>query len=162
MTTQQQILKPKTEKFNKRLDFYWQYTTLYLVVLLIYTVIRGTISEGKFEVVIYDPIVVLLLIFVVASGLSLLYNYNRKLSIIIGADFIIFKSRFREKKYTISDIKAIHLGREKLLKVRRGAYKIIKIMLNGKRHVIRIRPSSFWNEDELVNAVTRLKKAINK
>jgi hypothetical protein len=153
--------KSKNLEFSQRLDFYWQYIAVYSVILLIYGLLKGTIKEFTIRLVLYDPIVILLGLFIMASALSMLFNYYRQKKIIIGPDFIIFKTRLREKKFLAKDITHISVGREKLIKVRRGAFRIIKIKLANRKRILRIRPSSFYEEDELVASFTRFKRRIS-
>ena len=153
--------KPKNESYSRRLDFYWQFIAVYAVALIVYSLLRGSIAEGSFTIVLTDPVVILLSLFIIGTSVGLMVNYYKKNEVIIGKDFIIFKSRFREKKYTVNEIIRIAIGKEKITKVR-GAYHVIKIKLNTRKRIVRIRPSSFWNEHELVKSVTVLKKSINK
>lgn len=159
---QKQAMKAKNEEFKQRRDFYWQYIAVYAVVLIIYSVLRGTLRHDTISVVITDPIVILLAAFIVTTLIGLLISYYKNKTIIIGPDFVIFKTRFREKKFTQKEIKNILIGKEKLFKVRRGVFKVIKIILDGKRKVIRIRPSTYERESEIVEAFARLKKNINR
>jgi len=158
----QKSVRNKDKVFIQRLDFYWQYIAIYTIVLLIYSILKGTIARGTLTVVVYDPIVILLLIFILSSFLPLLVNFYKKRTIIVGLDYIIFKSRFREKKYSLTDIISISVARVKQIKVRRGTYRIIKVQVQKRRLPVRIRPSSFWNEHDLVESIGRLKKALNK
>jgi hypothetical protein len=158
----QKTVRNKDKVFIQRLDFYWQYIAIYAIILLIYSILKGSISKGTLTLVVYDPIVILLLIFILSSFLPLLVHYYKQKSIIVGPDFIIFKSRFREKRYSVSDIISISMARVKQIKVRRGTYRIIKVQVQKRRLPVRIRPSSFWNEHDLVESIGRLKKALNK
>jgi hypothetical protein len=160
MTIQKGI--SKGEEFSHRLDFYWQYIGVYAIVLLIYSLFRGTIEEGTFTLKVRDPIVILLVVFIVGSAIPLLISYYKQNKIIIGIDYIIFKTRFREKKYMLNEIQRINLGKERLFKMRRGAMRVVKIKLKNRIRVIRIRPSSYWNEEELLQSLIRLKKALPK
>lgn len=162
MKQKKQVQKPKSEVFEQRLDFYWQYIALYSVVLLVYGVVKGSLEEGTITLVLTDPIVALLSLFIVISALSMLINYYKNKTIIVGADFIIFKSRFGEKEYKINDIIKINVGNEKLIKVRRGSYRVIKIKLATRKWMLKIRPSTFWDESGLVQAVSNLKKNLNR
>ncbi len=159
---QRSAVKPKNEEFRQRRDFYWQYIAVYAIILIIYSVLRGTLRHDTISVVITDPIVILLVAFIFTTTIGLLISYYKNKTIIIGNDFVIFKTRFREKKFTNKEIINILIGKEKLFKVRRGFFKVIKIVLDGKRRVIRIRPSTYERESEIIEAFSRLKKNINR
>jgi hypothetical protein len=155
MESSQQI-QQKEKSFGQRLDFYWQFITAYFIVLTIYSILRGPLVNGTFTVVLHDPVVFLMIIFTLATTLALAVQMYWKRSITVGSDYIIFKSRFREQKYLKSDIIRIAVGREKMIRMR-GSVTILKISLKNRRRSLRIRPSSYWNERELVMSVIRLK-----
>lgn len=153
-----------TKEFTYRLDFYWKAISFYAVALILYGLARGiangSLSEGRVEVVLYDPLLILLFIFVAGSALTLLINWYMRRSIIVGQDFISFRNRYRERTIHLSDITRMAIGREKLIKVR-GAFKLVKIRLASRRRLLRIRTSSFHNEQELVQALAALKKKLH-
>ena len=144
--------------FPQRLDFYWKFTSVYSVSLLCYFIIRGFIEDFKFSHLIKDPIVILLLLFVIGPTIALLYNSYKKRSILVGKTYIIFKTRFKEKYYSIQEIRRIRVGRERLMRHRNRIIRIIRIDVMNRRLPIKIRVTSFWNSKELVQAVTKLKQ----
>ena len=146
--------------FTQRLDFYWQFLSVYVIALVIYAVFRGTIAEGTFSIVVKDPVVILLFIFTFVSAIGLLINLYKKRVIIIGRDFIIFKNRFREKKFSRNDLLRIAFSKEKLSKFS-SVLRIIKISVANRRKTIKIRPSSFWDDKELIHSLVKLKKSLN-
>lgn len=151
-------LKNKKEKiFNRRLDFYWQYLSIYAIALLAYAVIRGTIVQTTLKIVLLDPVVLLLSLIIVITAISLLYHSLRKKSIIIGKDYIVFKSRNRQKKYSLDDIFRITISKDRRIRLK-GIVKIIKIKIKNRRFPIRIRPSTFDSDFELIQAIAKLKK----
>ena len=151
----------KAENFQQRLDFYWQFIVVYFVVLIVYALLKGSIEEGTFTIVLNDPVVILMTLFIIGTSIGLAIHYYKKNQIIVGRDFILMKSRFREKKYTNAEIIRISIGKERITKIR-GAFHIIKIKLNSRKRVVRIRPSSYWNDRKLVHCITILKKNINR
>ncbi len=159
---QKTVIKPKFEEFHQRRDFYWQYIAVYSVVLIIYSILRGSLRHDTISVVITDPIVILLSAFIVITFLGLILSYYKNKTIIIGNDFVIFKTRFKENKFTQKEIKSIIIGKEKLFKVRRGVFKVIRIIIDNKRKIIRVRPSSYERESEFVEAFAKLKRNINR
>ncbi len=150
--------KPKL--FEQRLDFYWQYIAVYLVVLIIYAVMMGSISEGKITFRINDPVALLLLLFIVSTAIGMLFRWIKKLEIIIGKDYLVFRNRFTEKKYTLDKISKISLSRVNLFRKQRDTYRMIKVKLVGRRKTLRIRPIAYWNNRELVQEIMRLKRTL--
>lgn len=145
--------------FEQRLDMYWQYLTVYLLVLIIWAVLRGTFSSNTISIVYQDPVVILLLLITIGTGITFLYNFYKKRTIIIGKDYIVFKTRWKEITYTVNDIIRIAFGKERNLRVV-AKFRIIKFKVKHRRRVIRIRPTTFKNETELVQAIAKLKKNI--
>ncbi len=149
-------------EFTYRLDFYWKVISLYAVALICYALIRGLkegLSSGRMEIVLLDPLLILLFAFVVFSALGLCLSWFMQRSLIISDDSITLRNRFRERTLLLSEISRMSIGREKVIKVR-GAYKLVKIRLNSRRRLLRIRTSSFHHEHELVEALTRLKNKV--
>ncbi|MBI3260098.1 MAG: hypothetical protein HYZ54_11570 [Ignavibacteriae bacterium] len=152
---------PKLDEkvFSHRIDFYWQAIAMYSIALVIYSFLRGTIAEGQLSITLKDPIVLLLGAFVVATGIGALISQYMKRKLIISDDAIIIRNRFREKIVNISQIQRIAFGREK--RFERGAYRIIKIRIAGRRRLMRIRPSVYDNEPGLIAALLQLKRSIH-
>lgn len=153
--------QPKERTYVRRLDIYWKYTTIYCLVLFLYIAVRGTFSSGKLTLVLYDPVSILLGIFVIVSLFGLLFNFYKKRTIMIGSNFIIFKTRLREKKYMLNEISRISIGRAKVSRIR-SRIKLIKIKVVGRRLAIKIRLDSFWDEKDLLNSIIYLKSQIKK
>ena len=158
MTSQQSTTEVKV--FAHRLDFYWQAIAMYSVALAMYSFLRGTITEGQLSITLNDPIVLLLAIFVVATSIGSIISLYIQREIIVRTDAIIIHNRFREKTIKIKDIQRIAFGKEK--RFQRGAYRIIKISIIGKRRLLRIRPSTYDNEPGLVSALIQLKRSLNQ
>jgi hypothetical protein len=156
MTTEAQP-QTATQTFFYQLDFYWQAIAVYAVALLAYILLKGTISEYTLSVVLYDPLVILLLLFIIGSAIGLLINWWARREIIVGPDFISFKNRIRERTYTANDILRIHVGSDHETKVR-GKFKTIRIRTSHRRRALRIRPGTYNDEKGLTQAILRLKK----
>ncbi|MFN8368499.1 MAG: hypothetical protein U0Y96_14790 [Candidatus Kapaibacterium sp.] len=150
-------------QFTYRLDIYWRAISMYAVALILYGLVRGVMGglpDATIKIVLLDPVLILLFAFVVGSSLALLVNWYMRREIIITDNAIIFKNRFRERTIPLSNIERIQIGREKIIKVR-GAYKLVKIRLNTRRRLLRIRTSSFNNEHALVECLTNLKNSLS-
>lgn len=151
----------KEVSFKQRLDFYWQSIALYSLALIIYSILIGTIDKSTFSVKLFDPVVILLCIFIVITTFVLLINLYKKKVIIIGNDYIIFKSRFREKKYYLNEILNISITREKVGKIQ-DALRIIRISLTTRKSPIIIRNSSFNDDEQLLDEFLRLRRIIKQ
>jgi hypothetical protein len=139
----------KEKMFSQSIDFYWRSTTVYAVILIIYSLMIGSIEEGTLMLKIFDPVVILLSIIIIVTSITMISRYYRQRTIIIGTDYIRFKSRFGSKTFTRSQIQEIKYTSEKIFKTRRK-YSILKIKLYTKKNPIRIRPSAFENQAELI------------
>lgn len=89
------------------------------------------------------------------------YRFYGKRSVIITQNGIKFSNRFREKFYHLNQIEYIDFTREKLFRSKRR-YSIVKIKVAGKKFPIRIRPSSFEDENELVDSLKNIRSMIGK
>lgn len=160
MNNQPDKPKQSAKEFNQRLDFYWQFLSVYIIALLIYGIFKGSVAEGTFTIVWKDPVVILLSIFTISSAFGLLINLYYKKVIIIGKDFIIFKNRFKEKKYTRTELARITFSKERLSKFS-TVLRVFKISINKRRKKIVIRPSSYWDDKEMIQYLLKLKKSLN-
>ena len=147
----------KSKVFTQRLDFYWQFFTAYFAVVIAYSVLKAPIINGSFKIILHDPVIILLQLFTLVTIVALVVQLFRKRSIIVGNDFIILKSRNRENRYNRNDIVRIAVGREKVLRMK-GSVTVIKLLVKNRKRSIRIRPSTYWNERELVQTIIKLKK----
>lgn len=145
-------------KYAYNVDFYWKSLAMYGAALLLYAVLKGTIDEGTLSIALSDPIVILLGGFVLFSSIALFINFYTQRVIVIGEDFIAFRNRFRERVFRINVLQSIMLRKERRFTV--NSLKVVKIYVHGKRRPLRLRPSLFENEHELLHDLTRLKKLI--
>ena len=148
----------QTKKYAYNVDFYWKSLAMYGAALLLYAVLKGTIEEGTLSIALFDPIVLLLGFFVILSTIALFVNRYTKRTIIIGDDFIAFRNRFRERIFRINVIKSIVLRKERRFTM--NSLKVVKIFIIGKRRPLRLRPSLFEHEQELISDLKRLKNQI--
>jgi len=150
--------QPNGKVFMQRLNYYWQSIAIYAVALVLYAVLKGTIQQGSLSVSVNDPLALLLLAFVIGSGIGLLFALYIRRSVIIGHDFITFRNRHIEKKLSINDIIRIRLARER--RDETGAYRIVSITTKLRRRPFRLRPAGFDNEKEMIMEILRLKKSL--
>ncbi|MGQ9819285.1 MAG: hypothetical protein ACUVQ1_05100 [Candidatus Kapaibacteriales bacterium] len=161
MNKNNQVGNSISQIYEKRFDFYWKSIAIYSIVLIIYSLLRGTIEQGKLTMAIFDPIVIFLAIVIAFSVIGYLFNLWKSPKILISKELIVFKSRFYEKKLPINEIIRISIGREKLYNLKHQL-KVIKIYTIKRKKPYRIHPSSFWNEKELTQAILSFKKANKK
>ena len=147
--------------YTRRLDFYWQYIAVYSIALLVYALMKGTIIEKTISFVFWDPVVLLLLVFIVSTNAALVYQYIKRKSIIINDDGFSLKTRFKQKYYHLNLIRRIAFSKELKRRTKKPA-RIIKIRLKNRRFPLRIRPSAFTNEKELQAEFIKLKKNLKK
>lgn len=148
-------------EFKYRYDFYWQSIAFYAVTLIIYVIGKAlwenTLQTGAVSVVLTDPVVVLLTVFVVGSTVALVFNRIARRSIIVTEEGIVFTSRFHERTFGVAEIERIALGRDQRIRVR-GMFSVVKIRIVGRRRMIRVRPALYTNEHALVSALLSLRK----
>lgn len=147
--------------FEKRFDFYWKSIAIYCIVLILYSILRGTLEEGTLTLRISDPLVILLSLIIVFSIIGYLLSIWKSPKIIIGKDTITFKTRFKEVVLSTNQIKRIIIGREIVSNLKRPI-RVVKIFVTIRKKPFRIRPSSFWNDKELMEALLQFKKSNNK
>lgn len=155
--TQEKKITDNVLQFAHRLDFYWKFLSVYAITLVAYILFVMIFLEMTLKDIIKDPVVLLLALFILISGIGLLINMYRDREIIVGEDFITFRNRLIEKTYKLDDIVSINFGKEKNAKIH-GDNRIIKIKVKNRRRLFRIKPNTFWNDKKLVKSIANLKK----
>jgi len=136
------------ECFQNRLDTYYIATIVYVVTLLVYVLIAGSIQGKRFEVAWEDPIVYLLIAFSVISLVSLIVVGVRSRSVTIEPGRLRFATRFRERVLTAAEIEWISFRRERRL-ARDRVVPLARIKLRDRRRPVRLRFSSFERSGRL-------------
>ena len=148
-------------EFQIRIDQYWQSVAVYAVTLILYVIIKSlwdsTLQQGIVNVVLTDPVVVLLSAFVVVSAIALIANMISRRSLIISEDGITFLSRFHERTFTSGEIDSIAIGSDRRMRIR-GVLSVVRVHIKGRRRALRIRPAIYENEQALVSAILSLRK----
>jgi len=147
--------------YPQRLDFYYQTIAIDAIVLVLYSILRGTIEGGFITIRLLDPISILLALFIVATTVSLIIHLIKRRFIVIGDDYIIFRVGKKERKYKFSDIERIIIKYEKSIRIR-SKYKIALIKLPERKRYLRLRFSSYQNDDKLFEDIVNIKKCIEK
>lgn len=148
-------MEDREKVFKYRLDFYYQQALIYLVTLILYTGIRGNFIEDRFAFVFRDPILYIIILFVLVSFVALILNRVRDRKLIVAEDRIIFKNRFEEQVISLDDIDWVRIGRERRVQTG-GRFQVIQVRLKGRMRVVRIRVGRYDHEKELVQEMQRI------
>jgi hypothetical protein len=149
----------KEKMFSQSIDFYWRSTAVYAVILIVYSLMIGSIEQGTLTLKIMDPVVILLSLIIIVTSINMISRYYRQRTIIIGTDYIRLKSRFGTKTFSRAQIQEIIFTREKIFRTRRK-YSILKIKIFNKKNPIRIRPSAFEKKEELIAEIHKLESKL--
>jgi hypothetical protein len=148
MTEQEKVFKYK-------LDFYYQQALIYLVTLVLYGGIRGNFVEQKFEYVLNDPLMYVIIFFVAMSFIVLALNFIRNRRLIITESAIVFMNRWHERRVIVGEIEWMHVGREARVQTG-GRFQVIVFKLKGRRRLLRIRVGRYEHQRELVHEMNRI------
>lgn len=151
----------QTQIFEKRFDFYWKSVAIYSVVLILYSLIRGSIEEGTLTLKIYDPLVIFLALVILFSLFGYLFSIWKSPRIFVGKDFIAFKTRLNEITLPANQITKIVIGKEIIANLKRPM-RVIRIYVSFRKKPYKVRPSSFWNDQDLTESLVHFKKLYNK
>ena len=150
-------LKRNIYKYN--MSFYYQSTIIYLVVFLIYVIIRGEFVEGSYILVTKDPIIYFFGIIVMVSILALLYNLYKNRHLEISEDAILFVNKFKTKSILVEQIAYIKMFRESEGNTKR-TFRLIRIILKNRKRPVLIRPYDYENENDLIANFLDLKNKV--
>lgn len=140
------------ETFRHRLDIYYLATIGYVVTLVVYTVVRGTLIGDTFSVAWQDPIVYLLAICSAVALIALIIVAISDRRVIVSGRELRFRTRFRERVLTPDEIAWIGFRRER--PTRSGqTYPSARIKLSSRRRLLRLRPVSFERSGQLARAI---------
>lgn len=154
-------MEGREKVFKYKLDFYYQSALIYLITLILYGGIRGSFVEKKFEYVLNDPLMYVIVFFVVMALAALMLNYIRNRRLIITGDTMVFKNRWHERRLAASQMEWIHIGREAGVQTG-GRFQVIMFKLKGRRRIVRIRVGRYEREKELVSEIEKLAASVPK
>lgn len=141
---------PEGIKFRSRLDFYWKSLAIFSITLLVWSFLRDTMEGNSFDISFNDPISLLLLGILGLTLFSMLLAMYKANRIIIFPDKIMFKNRIRKKIIEKSEIESIEAGREHPFK-EDPTVSMIRMNVRGRKRPIRIRPSMFYEQQQLAD-----------
>jgi len=142
--------------FKRRIDFIWPSIAIYFGVVLLYSIIRGSIHNWKFTILLNDPLIMLFSIFIVLSALSYLFRRLNAQKIIFTENFLIFRTNFNERKIGLEAIESITF-KLKVLPDSVQPYSIITLTFIEKLRPIHIWPPLYYDSDELMASFEELK-----
>ena len=135
--------------YRYKLDFYYQSALIYLVTLIAYGGIKGKLGDQKFEYVLNDPFLYIIVFFVVMSLIALGLNALRNRRLVLTNDAIIFRHRWADRRIPLTDIEWMHIGREPRVRTG-GRLQVIVFKIKEKRRLYRIRVGRYERERDLV------------
>ena len=154
-------LPPGAKVFRYKLDFYYQQSLLYLVTLLLYTGIRGTFTFERLPSLGADPMLYIIIVFVLISFVVLMLNRARDRKLIVAPDRIIFHNKFHEREVPVADIEWFHIGREQSVQTA-GRSQVIVFKLKDRRRLFRIRVGRYERQRELMAEMQRIAHGVPK
>jgi len=153
-------LSKRVYKYN--LDFYYKSLAIYLITLIIYILIKGKFFQERFEIVVRNPIIYIISIFIIFYLILLVINALRGRQIIFEETKIIFKNRFGQREIQNSEILQVRFSREKKrMKEEKSESRIVKLKLADRRRFLRIKLSDFNNEKELMYEFKNISKKLS-
>jgi len=147
--------------FKYKLDFYYLQALIYLVTLVLYGGIRGNFIEREFHYVLNDPIMYVIVFFVLMSFVSLGLNFLRNRRLIITQDALVFRHRWQERRVPFAAIEWMYIGREPRVQTG-GRFQVIVFKLRERRRLFRIRVGRYERERELVAEMTKIAAGVPK
>ena len=149
------------QEFKYKLDFYYQQAIMYLVTLILYAVVRGTIIVDRLYVVFYDPIIYIIVFFVIVAFITLVLNIIRNRKLIVTKTEIIFQNRFHKRIISIADLEWMHIGKERGVQTA-GRFQVIIIKVKQRKRSYRIRLGRYEKEKELVALMHTIAEKVPK
>jgi hypothetical protein len=147
--------------FKYKLDFYYQQALLYLLAFLLYAGIKGSFFEDQFSFVFKDPIVYIMILFVVVALVTLVLNLLRRRRLIIREDRLIFQSQRLQREIKITDLEWMHIGRERLVQTA-GRFQLIVFKLKNRKRLFRVRAGRYERDRELVSEMEHIAQQVPK
>ena len=135
--------------FKYKLDFYYQQSLLYLITLMLYAGVRGTFTFERLPGLGADPMLYIILLFVLVSFVVLGLNRARDRRLILAQDTIVFHTKYHDREIGLTDIEWMHIGRERSVTTA-GRSQVIVFKIKDRRRLFRIRIGRYEHERELL------------
>ncbi len=150
-----------TKIFKYKLDFYYQQSLFYLMTLILYAGVRGTLSFEKLPSLVSDPLLYIIVLFVLISFVVLFLNKVRDRKLLVTNDKIIFHNKYIDQEIPITDVDWIFIGRERKIQTA-GASQIIIFKSKSRRRLYRIRVGRYERDKELLNEIQKITQNVPK
>jgi hypothetical protein len=147
--------------FKYKLDFYYQQAILYLVTLMLYGGVRGTFEFDRLPTMGSDPMLYIIIVFVIISFAVLALNRARERKLVIAKDRVIFHNKYHDREILFSDIDWFHVGRERAV-MTAGRSQVVVFKIKHRRRLFRIRLGRYEREKELLAEMHRLGEQLPK
>lgn len=154
-------LPPGTKVFRYKLDFYYQQSLLYLLTLLMYAGVRGSFDFEQLPTLGSDPLLYIIIFFVIVSFLVLLLNKARNRKLMVTDTKLVFHHKFNEREIPFADIEWFHIGRERKVQTA-GRSQVIVFKIKNRRRLFRIRVGRYEREKELLAEMNRIAAQVPK
>lgn len=148
-------------EFKYKLDFYYQQTVIYLVTFVLYATVKGSISETKFSLVFLDPILLIMLFFIVMALGMLVLNRIRGRKLIVSETGFVFQHRFGSHAIPLRSIEWLKIGRERRVQTS-GIFQVVVFKVKGRQRLYRIRVGRYEREKELIAAIEKIAAHVPK
>ncbi len=146
--------------FKYKLDTYYLQLLMYLITFLIYVFIKGQFIENKFEFIFKDPILLIVVVFILIALFNLILNLFKSKKIVITNDRLILRTRTSEKEILFSEISSIKISKEKK-KFSEGRFKIAVVRTQKLSFPLRIKIKRYEKSRELLDEVKRISSNFN-
>ncbi|MCX6165029.1 MAG: hypothetical protein NTU73_09285 [Ignavibacteriae bacterium] len=148
--------------YKYKLDFYYKSVIVYMLFLILYVTINGTLFARQITDLYKDPIIYISLIFILFTFFVLIKNAIRAKEIIFEDDKFIIRNRFGQREVLFSDILIVKFSREKKYgSNRKGNVRRVRMKLKERKRYLRIRLSEFWEEKKLISEFKNIVKLIS-
>lgn len=147
--------------FAYKLDFYYQQALVYLVTLMLYAGLRGTLVFERLPSLSGDPILYIIGVFVVISFAGLMLNRLRDRKLLVGDGKLVFHQKYREREIPFSEIEWMYIGRERSVKTA-GRFQVIVFKIKERRRLFRIRVGRYEREMELLEEMEKIAEIVPK
>ncbi|OGU60299.1 MAG: hypothetical protein A2X64_03650 [Ignavibacteria bacterium GWF2_33_9] len=146
------------KQFSFRLDFYWKALSLYAMVLSIAILIEEFFAGVKSSKLIYQPLIFLMILFVILTSLTLLYQIFRRKKLSINDEGITISFRNHSKTILWEKVLKIYFVFDKINK--KKTVRLIKLKIINHRY-LRINPNAYEHETELISILEDIKSKYN-
>jgi hypothetical protein len=149
------------KSFRYKLDFYYQQAILYLTTLVLYAGVRGTFTVSRLPSLHSDPLLYVIIVFVLISIVVLILNKLRDRKLMIGGDRIVFHHKYHERVIPFTMVEWLYIGRERSVQTA-GLSQVILLKMKDRRRLFRIRVGRYEREKELIAEMQRVADLVPK